>query len=101
VTVLTQRMREELQPLPHEFNLTLTSSETLSPAPALNHALSLQCGIETQPDYQSGQPVTVTGTVHNAGSSAIWLLSWNTFLEPKWLYGLSDVTSYSRMLQVL
>jgi hypothetical protein len=44
----------------------------------------LECRIETASTYQLGQPMTIEGTLHNSSSSAVWVLSWNTFLDPEW-----------------
>src|SRR5262245_59441937 len=51
--------------------------------------LLLACSIEAQSEYQPGQPVTVKGTLHNMGPTAVWILSWNTFLEPTWQHCLT------------
>jgi hypothetical protein len=59
----------------------------MGPAPKLDHPL--ECLIEAQSEYQLGKPITVKGTLHNSGSAAIWILSWNTFLEPQWQNCLS------------
>jgi hypothetical protein len=53
-----------------------------------NHArsqagLPISCDIEAQLEYQLEKPILVKGTVHNTGPSAIWVLDWNTFLDPK------------------
>src|SRR5262245_38889125 len=58
-----------------------------SPAPNLD--LPLECLLETKPEHQLGKPITVTGTLRNAGPSAVWVLTWNTFLEEGWLDCLS------------
>jgi hypothetical protein len=44
----------------------------------------LECRIEPASEYHLGQPITIKGTLHNSGSSAVWVLSWNTFLDPTW-----------------
>ena len=46
--------------------------------------LPLECQIKTQSEYQLGQAITVTGVIHNAGASAIYISPRNTFLEKKW-----------------
>lgn len=44
--------------------------------------LPLECQIKTQSEYQLGQAITVTGVIHNAGASAVYISPRNTFLEP-------------------
>jgi hypothetical protein len=46
--------------------------------------ISLECRIETQPEYRVGKPITVKGSLLNTGSKAVWVLKWNTFLEGMW-----------------
>src|SRR5215469_15716854 len=55
-----------------------------SSAPTLENQLPLQCLIEGQSEYQLKNPITLKGTLHNSGASAVWILSWNTFFEPQW-----------------
>jgi hypothetical protein len=45
---------------------------------------ALECRVEPSSGCQIGGPITIKGTFHNSGSTAVWLLSWNTFLEPEW-----------------
>ena len=45
-------------------------------------ALSIECQIEAQPEYQLGEPITVKGILHNLGAVALWILRRNTFLQP-------------------
>jgi hypothetical protein len=51
--------------------------------PHSQSGLPISCDIEAQSEYPLGKPITVMGTLHNAGSSDIWVLNWNTFLDPK------------------
>ncbi|HEX8174175.1 MAG TPA: M35 family metallo-endopeptidase [Pyrinomonadaceae bacterium] len=46
--------------------------------------LPLDCQIKTESEYQLGQAITVTGVIHNAGASAVWISRRNTFLEKNW-----------------
>lgn len=46
------------------------------------NGLSIECHIETQTQYQLGKPITVKGIIRNSGASALWILRWNTFLQP-------------------
>jgi hypothetical protein len=48
------------------------------------NGLPLECQIKTQSEYQLGKGITVTGVIHNAGASAIWISPRNTFLEKEW-----------------
>jgi Lysine-specific metallo-endopeptidase len=44
----------------------------------------LECRIEAASEYQFGQPIAINGTLHNSGSSDVWALVRNTFLDPNW-----------------
>ncbi len=44
----------------------------------------LECRIEAASEYPFGQPIALNGTLHNSGSSDVWVLFRNTFLDPNW-----------------
>jgi hypothetical protein len=53
-------------------------------SPKQEDGLPLSCSIEAQSKYQLGNPVIVKGTLHNSGSSDMWVLRASTFLTPDW-----------------
>lgn len=50
--------------------------------PGIDNALD--CRIETAHEYKLGEPIIVTGTLHNSGTADAWILFRNTFLAPNW-----------------
>lgn len=42
---------------------------------------NLQCTIDAAVETRLGEPVLVTGTLRNTGSTGLWLLPWATFLD--------------------
>ena len=58
--------------------------EEVAGPPLEETGLPLECDIETRSGNHLGKPVIVKGTLRNTSSSAVRILSWNTFLEPSW-----------------
>src|SRR6516164_798312 len=56
--------------------------QTATTNPEQETALSIECQIEAQPEYQLGKPITVKGILHNSGAAALWILRRSTFLQP-------------------